>query len=67
LAVNQTAGGVALIVIIPIALILLVIDLLAAFFYIRKQHPHNIGRVISYAALILILVGIVIGILMSSQ
>jgi hypothetical protein len=54
MALNQTYVGVAAIGIIPIALILVLIDLFAILFYMRKQHPQGIARVISYAALILI-------------
>ena len=64
-AVNQTAGGVSGIGIIPFLFLLALIDFLAVFFYIRKQHPHGIARVISYTVLILIafyLVQVVIGI-----
>jgi hypothetical protein len=53
-ALNQTAGGVSGIGILPFLFLLAVIDFLAAFFYIRKQHPHGIARVISYIVLILI-------------
>jgi hypothetical protein len=53
-ALNQTAGWVSAIGIMPIALILVLIDLFAVLFYIRKQHPKGIARVVSYAALILI-------------
>jgi hypothetical protein len=67
MALGQTAGGVSGIGTIPIALILVLIDFLAVFFYIRKQYPQGIARVISYAALILItfyLVRIAIAILL---
>jgi hypothetical protein len=65
MALNQTAGGVSGIGIIPFLFLLALIDFLAVFFYIRKQHPHGIARVISYTVLILItfyLVQMVIGI-----
>ena len=64
MALNQTAGGVSGIGIIPFLFLLALIDFLAVLFYVRKQHPHGIARVISYAVLILIalyLVQVVIG------
>jgi hypothetical protein len=67
MALNQTAGGVSGIGMIPFVLILMTINFLTVFFYIRKQHPHGIARVISYTVLILItlyLVNVVIAIIL---
>src|SRR5215211_5250869 len=54
MTLSQTAGGVSGFALLPVLLPLAIIDFLAVFFYIRKQHPQGIARITSYTALILI-------------
>ena len=64
---SKPTGAISGFVLIPASLPLAIIDILAVFFYIRKQHPQGIAYVVSYVALIIItlyLVRIVIAILL---